>query len=119
MASAVNFRFARRKAPSENIRDIQLCFEDFTDTEIKNHFQLVAVDPGRTQAFTAAYGAGNKEHEIRRMSTKEYYANTGSKRRNQALQQEKRQKGITEIEQNIPIPKPAKLDQFEHYIAYI
>lgn len=74
---------------------------------------------GRNHAFTAAYGAGNEEHEIRRMSTKEYYANTGSKRRNQTLQQEKREKGFTETEQNIPTPKTAKLDQFEHYIAYI
>jgi len=33
---------------------------------------LISVDPGRNQVFTAAYGHGDEDHEVRRVSTKEY-----------------------------------------------
>lgn len=106
---AISFVFAGKKKSAEDIGDIQLSFEDFTDQEIHNNFQLVGVDPGRLQVFTGAYGTGEEEHEIRRVSSREYYAMTGSKRRNQLLQKENIDRGIGRIEQNYPNSKNRQL----------
>jgi hypothetical protein len=117
---AINFMFARKKSsPTQNLHDVQLEFEDFTEQEVQDYFQLVAVDPGRTQIFTASYGSGEEPHEVRRMSTKEYYTMTGSKKTNQALQKEKIASGINIIENNIPTPKTADINQYHCYMGYL
>jgi hypothetical protein len=87
---AINFRFARKKATDKEVQSIQLELQDFTESEIHEHFQPVAVDPGRNQIFTACYGTGQTKHHIRRMSTTEYYSMTGFNQRNKALQKEKK-----------------------------
>jgi hypothetical protein len=116
---AVNFAFGRKAASEDSLSSVQLSFEDFTDREVNTYFQLVAVDPGRTQVFTAAYGAGPAPHEIRRVSSKEYYSMTGSGRRNFLLQQQKHQMGIDQIECQIPTPKTSHIQQYHRYISYI
>ena len=95
---AINFLFARKKASDEKVQNIQLDLEDFTASEIHEHFQPVAVDPGRNQIFTACYGSGQTEHQVRRMLTTEYYTMTGSSQRNKTLQKEKRETGFAEID---------------------
>ena len=70
-------------------------------------------------SFTAAYGAGPAPHEIRRVSSKEYYSMTGSGRRNFLLQQQKHQMGIDQIECQIPTPKTSHIQQYHRYISYI
>ncbi|KAH8552389.1 hypothetical protein BGW37DRAFT_466275 [Umbelopsis sp. PMI_123] len=102
---AVNFLFARKSGGKDSIDHVQLGFEDFTDAEIATHFEVAAIDPGRTQVFTAAYGSGQERHQIRRCSTSEYYSMTGSKRRNQKLQQENKEAGILRIEESWPQAK--------------
>ena len=104
--------FARKRRSEESVHNVQLSFEDFTDTEVQNHFELVAVDPGRNHVFTAAYGSSNEPHQIRRISTTEYYSLTGSKKRNQSLQIEKNQQGIATVEAQIPTPKTVSMDQY-------
>ncbi|KAH8557080.1 hypothetical protein BGW37DRAFT_475461 [Umbelopsis sp. PMI_123] len=99
---AVNFLFARKR-----------------DAEIATYFEVAAIDPGRTQVFTAAYGSGQERHQIRRCSTSEYYSMTGSKRRNQKLQQEKKEAGILRIEESWPTGKTCNIRQYQSYVAHL
>ncbi|KAH8554459.1 hypothetical protein BGW37DRAFT_479801 [Umbelopsis sp. PMI_123] len=99
---AVNFLFARKR-----------------DAEIATYFEVAAIDPGRTQVFTAAYGSGQERHQIRRCSTSEYYSMTGSKRRNQKLQQEKKEAGILRIEESWPTGKTCNIGQYQSYVAHL
>ena len=110
---ALNFAFARKAASEDSLSSVQLSFDDFTDREVDTYFQLVAVDPGRTQVFTAAYGAGPTPHEIRRISSKECYSMTGSERRNILLQRQKHEMGIDHVEDQLPIPKTTKMEQIQ------
>ncbi|KAH8554188.1 hypothetical protein BGW37DRAFT_421947, partial [Umbelopsis sp. PMI_123] len=116
---AINFLFARKKPAAENIRNVELSLEDFNSTEIEQSFQPVLVDPGRNQVVTAAYGTGNVRHEMRRVSTKEYYTMVGPTRRNSVLQKEKRETGLERIETNIPTPKTANIQQYDEHTRYI
>ncbi|KAM3581030.1 hypothetical protein VKS41_006476 [Umbelopsis sp. WA50703] len=116
---AVNFVLARQRGGTDSITHVQLGFEDFTDTEIETYFEVAAIDPGRTQAFTAAYGCGQESHQIRRCSTSEYYAMTGSQRRNQKVQSEKRATDIASIENQWPTGKTSNLDRFPLYISHL
>ena len=116
---AINFLFARKKATDKEVQSIQLELQDFTASEIHEHFQPVAVDPGRNQIFTACYGSGQTEHQIRRMSTTEYYSMTGSNQRNKALQKEKKDSGLATIEESRPSPKTASLVQYGKYVQHI
>ncbi|KAH8548159.1 hypothetical protein BGW37DRAFT_507656 [Umbelopsis sp. PMI_123] len=99
---AVNFLFARKR-----------------DAEIATYFEVAAIDPGRTQVFTDAYGSGQERHQIRRCSTSEYYSMTGSKRRNQKLQQEKKEAVIARIEESWPTGKTCNIDQYQSYVAHL
>ena len=38
---------------------------------------ICAIDPNRGQVFSASYGFGDRAHQIRQLSTKEYYTLTG------------------------------------------
>ncbi|KAH8556684.1 hypothetical protein BGW37DRAFT_473671 [Umbelopsis sp. PMI_123] len=99
---AVNFLFARKR-----------------DAEIATYFEVAAIDPGRTQVFTAAYGSGQERHQLRRCSTSEYYSMTGSKRRNQKWQQEKKEAGILRIEESWPTGKTCNIRQYQSYVAHL
>jgi ribosomal protein L9 len=55
---ATNFLFARKKATDKEVQSIQLEIQDFTASEIHEHFHSVAVDPGPNQIFTACYCSG-------------------------------------------------------------
>jgi hypothetical protein len=116
---AVNFLFARKRGGKDSTDHVQLGFEDFTDAEIATYFEVAAIDPGRTQVFTAAYGSGEERHQIRRCSTSEYYSMTGSKRRNQKLQQEKKEAGILRIEESWPTGKTCNIRQYQSYVAHL
>src|ERR1700730_7310480 len=96
-------------ASEDSLSSVQLSFDDFTDREVDKYFQLVAVDPGRTQVFTAAYGAGPTPHEIRRISSKECYSMTGSERRNILLQRQKHEMGIDHVEDQLPTRKTTNM----------
>jgi hypothetical protein len=110
---------ARQRGGTDSINHVQLGFEDFTDTEIETYFEVAAIDPGRTQAFTAAYCCGQESHQIRRCSTSEYYAMTGSQRRNQKVQSEKRATDIASIENQWPTGKTSNLNRFPLYISHL
>jgi hypothetical protein len=116
---AIDFLFARKKPPGEHIRNVELSLGDFNSTEIEQSFQPVAVDPGRNQVFTAAYGTSNGRHEMRRFSRKEYYTMIGSTRRNAELQKEKRETGLERIETNMPTPKTTSIQQYNLYTGYL
>ena len=115
----MNFLFARKRGGKDSTDNVQLGFEDFTDAEIATYFEVAAIDPGRTQIFTAAYGSGQERHQIRRCSTSEYYSMTGSKRRNQKLQQEKKEAGILRIEESWPTGKTCNIRQYQSYVAHL
>ncbi|KAH8552432.1 hypothetical protein BGW37DRAFT_424235 [Umbelopsis sp. PMI_123] len=115
---AMNFIFARRKS-MDKVQNIQFDFNDFTLAEINERFQPVAADPGRNQVFTSCYGSGQEPHKIRRISSKEYYAMTGSSERNEKLKKEKREAGLIEIEIKIPTAKIANIHQYLQYIEYV
>ena len=115
-----SFLFARKTDEDEDaIRETQLGFSDFTVQEVENSFEVVGVDPGRSQVFTASYGCGNDSHQVRRCSSKEYYAMTGSPRRNAKLQKEKVRNGISEIESECPTCKTANEVQFHLYLDWL
>jgi hypothetical protein len=116
---AVNFLFARKKPPDNDIHSVQLSLDDFCATDIETYFQPIAVDPGRNQIFTAVTGSGSLPHEIRRCSTKEYYAMVGSDRRTSLLQISKREHGIDVIENQLPTSKTASLYRYRSYISYL
>jgi hypothetical protein len=54
------FPICSQKAMIKNkeIQSIQLEIQDFTASEIHEHFHSVAVDPGPNQIFTACYCSG-------------------------------------------------------------
>lgn len=116
---SVNFLFARRRSSSDSISSVELSFEDFTDREVETYFQPIAVDPGRTQVFTASYGSGPTPHEVRRCSSKEYYSMIGSTRRNADLQRQKHQVGVDTIEAQFPTAKTTDMRQYHRYITYL
>jgi hypothetical protein len=116
---SVNFIFARRMSSGDSISGVELLFEDFTDREVETHFQPIAVDPGRTQVFTASYGSGPTPHEVRRCSSKEYYSMAGSTRRNAELQRQKHQIGLDTVETLFPTAKTADIRQYDRYITYL
>lgn len=70
-----------RKLSVDNVVNTQLGFRDFTN-KVQIHFELAALDPGRTHMITAAFGSANGSHQVRRRSSAEYYRMTGSSQRN-------------------------------------
>jgi hypothetical protein len=108
-----------KRGGKDSTDHVQLGFEDFTDAEIATYFEVAAIDPGRTQVFTAAYNSGQERHQIRRCSKSEYYSMTGSQRRNQKLQQEKKEAGIARIEKSWPTGKTCNIGQYQSYVAHL
>ncbi|KAF7721558.1 hypothetical protein EC973_004497 [Apophysomyces ossiformis] len=114
---AVDFQFARKSVKKERATvDTELTATDFTEEEITDCFQPCAVDPGRSQVFTAAYGCGNSPHEIRRCSTREYYTYTGSPLRQKVIQAEKKKACIEAIETDLETGKTQSLEVYDTYV---
>ena len=105
----VNFSRARRPA------DVDLELQDFNAEEIGRHFRPCAIDPGRTDAFTAEYSDG----QSRSLGTHEYYSMTGSLARSRQLNIRKREHNVQETETNIPTPKVTTLAAFNVHVAYV
>ncbi|OZJ06030.1 hypothetical protein BZG36_01106 [Bifiguratus adelaidae] len=115
---SVSLTFARRTR-RHDLEYVDLDLEDFGIEEVEAWFRPCAVDPGGTQAFAASYGAGQEQHEQRRVATREYYAQTGSAGRNRALQRKKERAGIAHIEQTMPTGKTADHDQYCARVEYV
>lgn len=111
---AVHFQLARAAKKAS----IDLKLEDFSMSEIEEYFSVCSIDPGRKHVFTASYGYGEDEHEIRRVSRKEYSAFIGSKNRTRALQKMKKANGIEQIESRFPTCKTASVNIYNEYVAY-
>jgi hypothetical protein len=116
---SVNFLFGRGKPDPELVEPVELEFTDFSEAELAQQFNLIGLDPGRTQAFTAAYGYGSTPHELRRCSTKEYYAIACTKSRNLQTQRLKKEAGIHIIESQIPTAKTASLRRYDDHVSYL
>ena len=101
------------------MQSVQLEFTDFSPAELTQQFGLSGLDPGRTQVFTASWGHGQTSHQVRRCSTKEYTAMSGTKNRNLHMQLLKREAGIDIIESQIPTAKTASLETYQLYVHYI
>lgn len=114
---SVDFIFARKKNP-KNVLNQQLHVEDFRIDEVDEFFRPVAVDPGVASVLTASYGHGSACHEIRKFFSNEYYAATGSPRRNKYLDKQKQQAGIKDIETGFPTAKIVDPQQYRQYVAY-
>jgi hypothetical protein len=113
----VTFIFTRPKRTSTT--EVRLELEDSDQPEVEEHFLPVTVDPGRNQVFTAAVGYNSNDHEIRRCSEKERICYTGHKRRQLIVERLKVQRGIKDIETNIPSPKTVDPTKFSLYLTYI
>ncbi|KAG0177594.1 hypothetical protein DFQ28_004191, partial [Apophysomyces sp. BC1034] len=112
---SIHLQFSRAKRPKD-ITDEELRLEDLNIQEVEEYLRPAAVDPGVSHVFTASYGCGNYEHEIRRCSTAEYYALMGSKRRNKQLDKEKQDASIKEIESHFPTAKTADSNEYAKYL---
>lgn len=114
---SVCFLFSRKKR-TDDILDQRLELDDFVSEEVDGFFRPCAVDPGITNVLTASFGHGGTEHEIRKFSGAEYYATTGSPRRNKELDKEKHEAGIKDIESRFPTCKTANRNQYSEYVQY-
>jgi hypothetical protein len=114
-----SFHFARKKLARNDITcEKTLQVEDFSIAEVEEFFRPCAIDPGVTTLITAAYGTGSDSHEVRSFSNKEYYALTGSKRRNADMNKKKTSCGIATIESKMPSPKTVNLSEYQAYLNY-
>jgi hypothetical protein len=80
---------------------------------------LCGLDPGRGQVFTASYGSGEESHEIRRCSTREYYAYTGSRRHERKERRRMQDSNMQDVFLNLPTTKTARLSTYLRYQAYV
>jgi hypothetical protein len=115
-----SLHFSRKKLdPKEPYTcDQDLKVDDFTSEEIMEFFRPCAVDPGAATLMTAAYGTGYANHEVRSFSNREYYAVTGSKRRNHDMNKAKTEKGISTIESQFPTSRTVSLTEYQAYLKY-
>lgn len=115
-----SLHFSRRKPDAEEPltchQDLKV--EDFCTEEVEEFFRPCAVDPGVTNLITAAYGAGRESHDIRSFSNNEYYAMTGSKRRNYELNKKKEASGIADIESRFPSARTVRMEEYGEYLTY-
>ncbi|CEG75980.1 hypothetical protein RMATCC62417_10941 [Rhizopus microsporus] len=88
------------------------------DKENRPSFRLCGVYPGRGPVFTASCGKGNDRHDVRRVSTKEYYKLTGSIRHTKREVERMERDGIALIYQNLPSTKTASTTQYLSYTSY-
>jgi hypothetical protein len=114
--SSVSVVFSRKAKPNE--QKVQLELTDFTLEEVGELFNPCAIDPGRTNAYTAAYGFGNKSHMVVRYTTKEYY-NSPKTSAEKSFLQMKQQAGIMEVEEAMPTAKTCDERKYYEYVHYV
>ncbi|KAL0582109.1 hypothetical protein ABG067_008204, partial [Albugo candida] len=113
-------QFARRKREEHELSAAPtLILEDFNRAEGEENFIPTTIDPGRKQIFTAAIGHNSNTHQTRRVSDVERRTYTGSRRRQNYVDKLKIQKGIKDIETNIPTAKKTNLETYEAHITYL
>ncbi|CEG76552.1 hypothetical protein RMATCC62417_11437 [Rhizopus microsporus] len=103
---------------SDSTFDIQLLSDVLKPGDVDN-FSLCGLDPGRQHAFTASYNEGENPHQIRRVSTAEYYNYTGSIHHQRKEQKRMEKKGMKNVLLNIPSIKTTSLMQYHMYMTYI
>lgn len=91
-------RRARGKTAGSKSASVDLELEDFTIEKTQQYFEAWGLDPGRNYVYVAVDGTGPASHQVRRVSTKEYHAMTGSTRRARRMQKQKDAYGISRIE---------------------
>jgi hypothetical protein len=116
--SSVVFLFSR-KAAHKRVATVDLDLTDFTQEEVNELFEPCAVDPGRTNAMTIAYGCGQDSHMLRNFTTKEYYNAVNSPASKKRLQQEKDTAGITPIETSLPTAKTVNITSYISHVEYL
>lgn len=107
--------FCRQYKPSLPVENVSLELEDFNVDEVKKHFRPCAVDPGRKDVFVSYHD----NNDLRRLSSREYYAMGGTVRRQQKEQDRKRTSGIEQIEMHIPSPKTTSCLQYVSHLEYM
>lgn len=110
--------FFARAAPSETSLP-SLDIKDFSTEDLQNKFHLSAADPGVTEVFATVDGHQDDSHEIRKMSTREYYHSAGYDRTNHKILSARREKGIEQIESRCPTKATSSSTACEHYIFYL
>ncbi|CEG73480.1 hypothetical protein RMATCC62417_08854 [Rhizopus microsporus] len=103
---------------SDSTFDIQLLSNVLRPGDVDN-FSLCGLDPGRQHAFTTSYNEGENSHQIRRVSTAEYYNYTGSIRHQRKEQIRMEKEGMKNVLLNIPSAKATSLTQYHMYMTYI
>lgn len=107
--------FCRQYKPSLPVENVSLELEDFNVDEVKKHFRPCAVDPGRKDVFVSYHD----NNDLRRLSSREYYAMGGTVRRQQKEQDRKRTSGIEQIKTHIPSPKTTSCLQYVSHLEYM
>lgn len=111
--------YKRKKAKKDPIHNLELKITDFALEEVKQYYEPIFIDPGRTSVFTGAKGLDIKNHSLLRCSTKEYYHYTGSTKFAVAQNKLKQERGINKIESAIPTSKTVNLKSYKHYCEYL
>lgn len=114
--SSVSFVFSRKAKPHD--QKVQLELTDFTLEEVVEVFNPCAIDPGRSNAFTAAYGFGDESHMVVKYTTREYYNSLKTPAEESFLQM-KQQAGIIEVEKAMPTPKTCDEGKYYEYVHYV
>ncbi|PHZ17735.1 uncharacterized protein RHIMIDRAFT_243761 [Rhizopus microsporus ATCC 52813] len=103
---------------SDSTFGIQLLSDVLKPGDVDN-FSLCGLDPDRQHAFTASYNEGENSHQIRRVSTAEYYNYTGSIHHQRKEQKRMEKEGMKSVLLNIPSIKTTSLMQYHMYMTYI
>lgn len=114
--SSLIFLFSREARP--NIQNVELELTDFTLEELNELFRPCALDPGRTNAYTAAYGCGPESHAIVRYTTDEYYHSLKTKAEVE-FKKKKEQTGVDNIEKKFPTAKIISTAKYYQYAQYV
>lgn len=80
---------------------------------------ICAIDPNRGQVFSASYGFGDRAHQIRQLSTKEYYTITGSMRHTRKEVRRRSEEQMEDILLGIPTAKTSRVSTYFTYVTYV
>jgi hypothetical protein len=99
--------------------DVSELKDPLNDNNLHNDISICGIDPGRTMVFTAAYENKNGSCQLRRCSTKEYYAYTGSRRHERKQRKRMDKENITDLFLQIPTSKTTTLSDYLLYVTHI
>jgi hypothetical protein len=95
---------------------VKLEIPDFSTEEVDMYFSPITLDPGRRDIFRSYHGGD----DVRSLSTKEYYASSGSVERQKKEEARKLlENNVKEIKTNIPSKKTTSSAQYLRYIQYM